>query len=327
MIDNPRRILIVRLSALGDIVFTTSLLETLRVAYPAAHLAWIAQSNFAGILRDDPRLDELIEVDKASLTSLSHMLELRQRLRSKQFDLVIDAQGTLKSNAISSLAGGHRVGFAAKKVGGILLQQAIPKGGDIRDISSEYRFLAQALTGKVAPPPRLIAAEERQQKVAVEMEKYNIAPGFVALCPFTTRPEKHWISDNWPQLARLLTAENMQCVLFGGPANVEASHKMSVSAPDSLINLTGQTKLESLPAWFSMAGLVIGVDTGLTHIGVAMERTVIALFGATCPYTQGATSPLKVLLDPPRDRNWECMNGLKPETVLQAAREIRERIA
>jgi len=324
MIDNPRRILIVRLSALGDIVFTTSLLQTLREAYPSAHLAWIAQSNFAGILRDDARLDELIEVEKAALTSPSYLLALRQRLRARHFDLVIDAQGTLKSNVVSSLAGAYRVGFAAKKVGALLVQQAIPKGGDIRDISSEYRFLAQALTGKSASAPRLVADEERRQEVALEMQKKNIQPGFVALCPFTTRPEKHWIASNWSQLAKLLSAEGMQCVLFGGPANVEASKRMVKDVPDSMVNLTGQTKLESLPAWFSMAELVIGVDTGLTHIGIALERAVIALFGATCPYTQGANSPLKVLLDAPRDEHWECMNGLTPELVFQTALEMKE---
>jgi heptosyltransferase-1 len=66
------------------------------------------------------------------------------------------------------------------------------------------------------------------------------------------------------------------------------------------------------------------VDTGLTHIGVAVKRPVVALFGATCPYTQGTISPLKVLLDSPHDEHWECMNGLTPQMVLQAARDLRE---
>jgi len=323
MTYNPCRILIVRLSALGDIVFTTSLLEALRVAYPQAHLAWIAQSTFAGILRDDPRLDELIVIEKSVLGSPMGLLALRRKLRAKKFDLVIDAQGTLKSNVISTLAGSERIGFAAKKVGKVLLRRAIPKGGDIRDISSEYRFLAQTITGLSASPPSLVVDDVRQQEVVLEMQKNGINPGFVALCPFTTRPEKHWIAGNWPKLAQLLSAEGMQCVLFGGPGNVEASREMAAE-PASFVNLTGQTKLESLPAWFSMAGLVIGVDTGLTHIGVAVKRPVVALFGATRPYTQGTNSPLKVLLDPPRDEHWECMNGLTPQMVLQAARNMRE---
>ena len=323
MAHNVHSILIVRLSALGDIVFTTSLLETLRAAYPEAHLAWIAQSTFAGILQDDPRLDELIVIEKSVLGSPLGLLVLRRQLRAKQFDLVIDAQGTLKSNVISALAGSYRAGFAAKKVGRMLVSRAIPKGGDIRDISSEYRFLAQTITGLSASPPSLVVDNIRRQEVVLEMQKNGINPGFVALCPFTTRPEKHWIAENWSQLAKLLSAEGMQCVLFGGPGNVEASREM-VTEPASFVNLTGQTKLESLPAWFSVASLVIGVDTGLTHIGVAVKRPVVALFGATCPYTQGTASPLKVLLDPPRDEHWECMNGLTPQMILQAARNMRE---
>lgn len=324
MINNPRRILIVRLSALGDIVFTTSLLETLRAAYPAAHLAWIAQRNFAGILSGDPRLDEMIVIEKSVLSSPIGLLALRRQLRARKFDLVIDAQGTLKSNLISLLAGPRRAGFAAKKIGKMIVNQAISKGGDIRDISSEYRFLAQTLTGKPAAAPRLGVNDTILRDVTLTMHEKNIRPGFVALCPFTTRPEKHWIAGNWPKLVTLLAAEGMQCVLFGGPANGEASRKMAEVAPSSLVNLTGQTELATLPSWFSMAGLVIGVDTGLTHIGVAMRRPVIALFGATCPYTQGTNSPLKVLLDAPRDASWECMNGLTPELVFQTANNMRE---
>jgi heptosyltransferase-1 len=324
MIDNPRRLLIVRLSALGDIVFTTSLLETLRRAYPEAHISWIAQSTFAGILQNDTRLNELIVIEKSVLGSPAGLLALRRQLRAKKFDLVIDAQGTLKSNVISALAGSYRAGFAAKKVGKMLISRVISKGGDIRDISSEYRFLAQTITGLSASPPSLVVDDVHQQEVVLEMQKNEIKPGFVALCPFTTRPEKHWIAENWSQLADLLRIEGMQCVLFGGPGNVETSRKIAADAPASLVNLTGQTKLESLPAWFSRAGLVIGVDTGLTHIGVATKRPVIVLFGATCPYTQGANSPLKVLSDPPKDEHWKCMNGLTPQMVLQAVREMRE---
>lgn len=96
------------------------------------------------------------------------------------------------------------------------------------------------------------------------------------------------------------------------------------AAAAPVIDLTGRTKLTELAAWFSMAGLVIGVDTGLTHLGVAMQCPVVALFGATCPYTQGANSPLKVLLDPPDNEHWNCMNGLTPEYVFQAALEMQE---
>ena len=165
------------------------------------------------------------------------------------------------------------------------------------------------------------------------MSGMQLAPGFIALCPFTTRPQKHWITDYWPQLGHKLSAAGLgPCVIFGGPANREEAAAIHARLPASSINLAGQTRLGELAAWLSQAGLVIGVDTGLTHIGIAVRRPTIALFGSTRPYTAGADSPLEVLYEDmpcaPCRRNpscggdWTCMRRLTPERVAESAIRI-----
>ncbi|MDB5969474.1 MAG: Heptosyltransferase [Hydrocarboniphaga sp.] len=324
------RILIVRLSALGDIVFATSLLAGLRAAWPQAHIAWLVQAGFAGILHSDPRLDELIRVAADTIKSPAALWRLRAGLKRRAFDWVIDAQGLAKSRLLAAMAPGARVGFDSKEPLGFLLKHRVAKGGDIRDIASEYRYLAQVLSGQPAPPPRLIVAGAARDAAVAALAEHGLRPGYVALCPFTTRPQKHWMEDYWPQLAGLL--DGRQLAIFGGPADAQAAARIGSAAPVPVVNLAGKTRLDQLPAYLQQAGVVIGVDTGLTHIGVAVQRPVVALFGSTCPYLQGAESPLTVLYDalacspckrhPTCDGRYDCLRGLTPLRVAAAARAL-----
>ena len=331
------RILIVRLSALGDIVFATSLLQGLRDRYPQAHIAWLAQSGFAGVIENDPRIDELIRVPKEALKSFAALRQLRRELTARGFDWVIDCQGLLKSRLLAWLAGGAvRIGFESKEPGGFLMQHRLPKGGEPRDIGSEYRYLAEQLTGRSAGPPLLPVTAASQQAVRTAMAAAGLQPGFVALCPFTTRPQKHWMEDYWPALATQLSATGIrQFAIFGGPADREAAARIMAGMPAGSLDLSGQTRLGDLAGWLQQAALVIGVDTGLTHIGIAVQRPTLALFGSTCPYTQGADSPLTVMYDalpcapckrhPTCGGAFTCLRGLTPARVAPAALALLDR--
>lgn len=330
------RILIVRLSALGDIVFATSLLDGLRARYPGAHIAWLAQSGFGGVLEGDPRIDNLIRVPKETLKSPVALQALRRQLTDQAYDWVIDSQGLLKSRVLARLAGGAtRIGFTSKEPGKMFMQHLLPKGGSPADISSEYRYLAEQLTGLPAAAPRLVVTPEVAERVAEAMAQRELAAGFVALCPFTTRPQKHWMEEYWPELAQRLAQRGLgPFVIFGGPADRPSAERIHAQLPRGSLNLAGETRLPDLGGWLSQAGLVIGVDTGLTHIGIATRRPTLALFGSTCPYTRGADSPLRVMYDAlpcaPCKRNptcggaWTCLRQLTPERVAAEALALLE---
>lgn len=330
------RILIVRLSALGDIVFATSLLEGLRSRFPQAHIAWLAQTGFGGVLEGDARLDRLIRIPKETLKSPRALQALRRELTAQAYDWVIDCQGLLKSRFLARLAGGAtRVGFSSKEPGKVFMDHLLPKGGDPADISSEYRYLAEQVTGLPAAAPRLLVAPETTAQVTQAMSARGLSAGFIALCPFTTRPQKHWMEDYWPQLAQELARKGVgPFVILGGPADRPAAQRIHSQLPAGSINLAGETRLPDLGGWLSQAGLVIGVDTGLTHIGIAVRRPTLALFGSTCPYTRGADSPLTVMYDalpcapckrkPTCGGDWTCMKQLTPQRVATKALELLE---
>lgn len=328
------RILIVRLSALGDIVFATSLLDTLRARWPQAHIGWLVQQNFAGILENDPRLDERIVVPANAYTSWSALRTLRQTLKNRHYHWVLDLQGLLKSRVLAALApGAARIGFDSREPGAFLLDRRLPKGGDIRDISSEYRYFATELTGLPSAAPSLPPRPDSEAAVERLLGEHGLVPGYVALCPFTTRPQKHWFEEHWIALARELHTRGLgPCAILGGPADREAAERLCARMPAGTASLAGRTQLADLPAWLRRAGLVIGVDTGLTHIGIAVGRPVVALFGSTRPYTQGASSPLVVLYEdlecapckrrPTCGGAWTCMRRLEPARVADAASRL-----
>jgi len=332
--DAPR-ILIVRLSALGDLVFTTALLDTLRRRWPGAWIGWLASERFAGLLRDDPRLDAVIPAP-ATLGSWAAIAALRSHLKPLRVDWVIDAQGLLKSRLVARLVpGARRIGFASKEPLGFLMDALLPKGGDVADIASEYRDLAQRLTGLEASAPRLLPTDASRSAVAEALHAHGLsAPaGYVALCPFTTRPQKHWFEEHWVALAERLHAAGVgPLAILGGPAEREAAQRLVAACPAGSVNLAGETRLADLPAWLEAARLVIGVDTGLTHIGIATGRPTLALFGSTRPYTRGVETPMRVLYEdlacapckrkPSCEGRYDCMRALTPERVAQAALKL-----
>ena len=334
-LPTPQRILILRLSALGDLVFCTSLLQGLRSAFPQAHIAWLAGSAFSGLLEQDTRLNELLRLPADALAGPGGWLRTRRQLGElPRFDWVIDAQGLFKTRVLARFVPAQlRLGFRSKEPGGFLLHRLVDKGGDPSGISSEYRYLAQTLTGRDPGPPTLFAGLVQRRAVHAQMQAVGLHAGFVALCPYTTRPQKHWMEEYWPDLATRLAASGIgPCAILGGPGDRAAAQRLMQQMPAGSVDLVGQTALQDLPAWMEQAGLVIGVDTGLTHIGVAVQRPVLALFGSTCPYTRGANSPLRVLYDalpcapcrrhPTCDGAYTCLRDLTPARVAQAAQHL-----
>jgi heptosyltransferase-1 len=225
----------------------------------------------------------------------------------------------------------RRAGFASKEPGAFLMHDLHPKDGEPSTIGREYRFLAQQLTGGPDPgAPRLVPSAAARERVDSMLRTAHLAPGFVALCPFTTRPQKHWREPYWGQLARRLAERGLgPFALLGAPADREAADRILDGMPPNTVDLVGATRVPDLPALIERARLVIGVDTGLTHIGTAVRRPTVALFGSTLPYTRGAASPLRVVhhalpcapckRKPTCGGEFMCMRDLKPDRVADEA--------
>jgi heptosyltransferase-1 len=336
-----KRVLVVRTSAIGDVVFATPLAAALRRTYPTAHIAWLVEQGIEGLLAGDPAIDQVIVWPKAEWARLwqtrrlSALLravrDFRARLRVERFDTALDLQGLLKSAVLAFLSGApRRVGLGSKEGSRLLMTQSLPRGGPVERISSEYLHFARLLgldTGEFIPTLTVAASAQAQAQALLDAE--GLAPGrYAVFAPFTTRPQKHWFEDAWRELSDLVQRSlAITPVLLGGPADRPSAAR--IAGAGSMADLTGRTSLAQAAAVIRQSALVVGVDTGLTHIGVALNRPTIALFGSTRPYLDACRPNARVIWlglecspcrrHPTCNGAFTCLRNISPAQVLDEA--------
>jgi heptosyltransferase-1 len=310
------RILIVRLSAIGDVVMASGLIPALRARWPEARISWLTEPTTVPLLRHNPRLDEVIPWPRAAWQQLwterrygelwRTVRQFRADLHARSFDVMLDAQGLLKSGLLGWLAGApRRVGLLSREGSQWLMTERVgPREGDDPRMSHEYRDLADYLGAPAGSFQLDLAVGEAPREAArATLAAVGIPVGpagrFAVLAPFTTRPQKHWFEDRWAALAGALRAEGLVPVLMGGPGDREAAARIAGVAP-TLVNLVGQLKLDETVAAIADSALLVGVDTGLTHMGTALKVPTVGLFGSTRPYLDTG-SPLTAILYEPLD--------------------------
>ena len=340
-----KRILIVRTSAIGDVVFASALPGAIRRRHPDAHIAWLVEPGIHELLLADPAIDEIITWPKAAwirlwkgghkLDLLRQILQLRRKLHGRRFDTALDLQGLMKSGFLTWLSGAsRRIGLGSKEGSGLLMTEVLPRGDQTPLIGAEYRHLATELGLEVEDfLPRLFVAGEVAQRVRVLMHESGLEPGrFAVLAPFTTRPQKHWFEDAWQALApQLIDACGLRPVILGGPADTEAAARIAAADP-RILSLAGKTRLPEAAALIAQAGLLVGVDTGLTHMGTAFNTPTVALFGSTCPYRDTGRSNGRVLWlglacspcrrRPTCDGAYTCLRDIGTGQVMAAVHEV-----
>jgi heptosyltransferase-1 len=172
----------------------------------------------------------------------------------------------------------------------------IERGGPIERISSEYLHFAQQLGLEIGEfVPQLAVSDAAAGQAEALLDQHGLAAGgYAAFAAFTTRPQKHWFDDAWQDLARRLHAAlGIAPVLLGGPGDRAAAARIAAGTP--IVDLSGRTSLAMAAAVIHRARLVVGVDTGLTHIGIALQRPTVALFGSTRPYLDACRANARVI--------------------------------
>ena len=306
----PKSILIIRLSAIGDVIMASALIPALRSAFPDARLVWLTEERHAGLLRSNPRLDAVATWPRRRWRQYirtgrfrdcwGELRDLIGGLRAERFDLVLDLQGLLKSGVWALLSGGKlRIGLGSREGSQWLMSRVVGRGVISDRAGKEYLKLAWELgiePGRFAMD--IVPSGKEQEEAAALLEASGVNGPFAVIAPFTTRPQKHWFDERWMQLsARLADERGFRIVMLGGPADRDRANVIAAGMP-GLINLAGQTSLGQCAAIIQKAALLIGVDTGLTHLGIAMQTPTLALFGSTRPYLDTGFDRGKVLYEP-----------------------------
>jgi len=342
-------ILIVRLSAIGDVVMSTVILAGLKKAWPDARFHWLTEEMGVEVLRGNADIQNLILLPRkrwAKLaqerkypTLLRELIAMRRELRALNADMVIDAQGLLRSALWAFVSGARRrIGLRSKEGSRYLMTEVVKVDGNPTGrMCNEYRCLLEYLDLPGFPfAMSLSPTEEARSDALLALPCNSLAPVF--FFPFTTRPQKHWFEDRWAELAGRVVRELGRSVwILGGPSDEAAALKIADSSgvADSIKVVAGKaSNLVQKMALIERAGAAIGVDTGLSHMSLGLGTPTVVMFGSTCGYTDTVPLPGIVLYEqmpcspcrrhPTCDGDFTCMKKIHVDAAFEALAKLLE---
>jgi heptosyltransferase-1 len=317
------RVLFVRLSSFGDVVFALPAAKALKAALPAAHLAWAVEGPLAPLLEGAAYVDEILVantrvwrtaiLEKKTREEISDFL---RRGRGLGADLVVDAQGLFKSAFITAAIPARRkVGFGFRTstewINCLFTNERVDVDRAARPhVVDQMLALAEHVTGKTGfeRVPDVRHLVEREDPIVDEwLQRIGSRP-FAVLQPFSSKVNKEWDADDAVAFAERLSRDGIQPVLRWGPgeesraAELIALSKKSSSSPSIL--LAPPTTPASSARLAARAALFVGADTGPTHLAAAAGVPTLALFGPTAVERFSPVGPrAAVLREFPADYN------------------------
>ncbi len=281
------KIAIVKLSALGDIVHAMVALQFIKAHEPEARIDWIVEQRFADVLRHNPDIDNILTVNLKALkidkSGLFAELKKIRSYRNNGYDLVIDAQGLIKSAVTAKLLGKRLAGFDAHSIrersASWFYDVKVHSTYDANTIDRNVTVLSQPLGFSITreqildKKPFLFFANENPQIYDyLAKDRCNIV--FVI--------GSTWDSRNYPAAKFVNIAEALQqnCLVIWGSEQEKAKADW-MAAQSGFIKTMPKLDLNSLKALIASADLLIGNDTGPTHMAWGLNRPSITIFGPT----------------------------------------------
>lgn len=338
------KILIVKLSSIGDVAHTLPTLAAIARALPQAQISWAVEKKAAEILRNNPLLTRLIEIDTKSLRggrkigemTLSARRQLRE-LRASEFDVALDFQGLLKSVSIAKLAKAKkRFGFAKEilrePTSRFLLTDTVKVEKNNHVIRQNLELAAKSLDISI-PEKEFEFPIFTEEKHFGEAEEIISEAGgeFAILNPAGGWATKLWHAEKFGALAdRLWEEENLTSVVTTAPNEIALARKVLQNSKSGKV-LLAQPSLKGFYELAKRTKIYIGGDTAPTHLAVAANAPVVGIFGPTEWRRNGSPNEKDVCVERTdigcradchrrSCNNWICMD-IEVEIVLRAAQK------
>jgi len=301
---NYKNILIVKLSAIGDVIHALPVAHALKQRYPEARITWVVEKPAYELLTNNPAIDEIIVFDKPKFKSIAGVLtngyQLTKQLKAHHFDVAIDLQGLLKSAAISYLSGAsQRFVYCNAREGSHLISERVCGEHQNGHVVDRYLDVAAHLACKVEKvvfPLHITEQEIRTAEAIAKQAGLQLANPYVVLAPGTNWASKCWPTAHFAKLADKLYDANVIPVLIGGPNDQRLAQEIIANTQVPPIDLTGKTSMKQLAYITKGAQAFVGGDTGPMHLAVAVGTQVVTMFGPTDPKRNGPYGQHTVLL-------------------------------
>lgn len=338
------RILIVKLSAIGDIVHTLPALNAIRTALPDASITWVAEARSAEILRGNEMIDNLLEIDTSSLRGGMVVEEMvleigryARMIREREYDVAIDFQGLLKSGAVTRISGAKkRWGFSRKQLreptSRVFLTDAVkipPKTHVVR----KNLMLANAALG-IGEQPETIQFPifpDRSHRDEADAIISGAGGRFAILNPAGGWVTKLWHAEKFGELAdRISERFGLVSLVATGPNEVELAQRVLANSRSGKA-IAIQPSLRGFYEVAKKAAVYIGGDTGPTHLAIAAGTPIVGIFGPTEWWRNGSLNENDICVERydigcrinchrRTCGNWICMD-ISVDRVFQAVSE------
>lgn len=299
-------ILIIRVSSLGDVVHNMPMVSDIRQRYPHAHIDWVVEEAYVSLVRLNPQVRNIIPIAlrrwRKSLNTAATRAEIAafyRQLRAQAYDVVFDTQGLLKTSVVMRLArlapGGKRVGLANatadsgyEAISRIFHDQSVPVGLHTHAVLRARTVAAVALHYVPCAPVDF----GLQTAPLMPLPVWLPAHPYAVFLHATARMAKQWAPEKWIAVGQILSERNLSVLLpWGSEQERQAAQRLAAMMPGATV-LPALSLMEAVTL-IQHAALVIGVDTGLTHIAAAYGRPTIELYCDSPRWkTAGNWSPL-----------------------------------
>ncbi len=334
-----RKILIIRLGAMGDVILASPVIRALKNRFPDSSLDFAVKDRFASLLEGNPYLNTIIRMKTFGRGEFSALLS---KIRAEHYDAVIDLQTNGRSLALWIASGARRVAcFRHYRFRRFLL---VRLGIDFyREVPPvPLRFLAAVRRWGVEDDGlglEVHLSKRTQQKGEALLAQHGIGGKrrIVALAPGAGRATKRWPAEGYIKVAEHFGKNGYTIILLGGKEDKELSGRIVKTATVAVEDFTGTTGWQESAALLSRSQLLVTNDTGVMHLACGLDIPVVALFGPTTVHLGfhpfRARSRVAEISLPCRPCSYHgtahcpkghfrCLRDISPDRVIQLAEEL-----
>jgi heptosyltransferase-1 len=328
IIKNPKKILIIKPSSLGDVVHSLPFLNAVRTRFPKTEIHWVIAKGIEGLLEGHPMINRLWIINKDTWKKIKNVKGtinefkvLFRELKKEKYNLVVDLQGLLRSGVLTAATGAPvRVGFAEAREGSrVFYTHKIEGGKNIHAVDRYLKiadFLGCPTTDVYFPFPLYSKSLSLTHNLSIPEDYAVIVPG------------ARWKTKIWPpeKFGKLSSKLPLSTLIVGGKGDIDAADEIVALSNGKAISLAGKTDLKELIEVMKGARFVISNDSGPMHIAAALGIPVFAIFGPTDPsktgpYGKGHTIIKEEITCAPCFKKTcndvKCMNSLSVKKVYE----------
>ena len=339
-----KNILIIKLSAIGDVIHALPVAAAIKKTWPDCHLTWVVSPIAADIVRNSPAIDNIIIFDRKKLNSLSSFIKyirpFSHQLNVRHYDVSIDLQGLLKSALVAFLAhADKKIGYADMREGSFLISSPVKGSHQRGHIIDRYLDTAATLGCAVEDVvfPLGITLSEKNKALSLLSENgLTVESRYIVFIIGANWPNKRWPTAYFSQLAEWCKNHRLTPILAGaGETDKVSAVQIKSSASDiDIIDMVGKTSLKELAYILQNAVAAVGGDTGSMHMAAALNCPAVMVMGPTDanrngPYRQPENA---IEVGYPCRHCWkrkcrfqrDCLAAIKPSRVITKLENILE---